>query len=220
MKLVIYGNSDFAELMNYYFTTDSQYNVVGFCVDKEFIKSDKFLDKPLIPLEEIERVFSPNKHKMFVAVGYKNMRLRGDLYKKVMKKGYEHVNYISTKAIIDESNIIGKNNAILHSVVLEPFSKIGDNNIINTNAIICHHAEIMNDCFIAAKSLIGGFTIIKNNCFLGFSSTILQKLIIEDETLIAAGSIVNKSSLKCDFLAGVPAKFISNHKQNGIKIKG
>ena len=71
MKLVIYGNSDFAELMNYYFTTDSQYNVVGFCVDKEFIKSDKFLDKPLIPLEEIERVFSPNKHKMFVAVGYR-----------------------------------------------------------------------------------------------------------------------------------------------------
>ena len=220
MKIIIYGNSDFAELMHYYFTTDSIYEVIGFCVDKDYIKSDKFLNIPLVPFEIVDKVFPPTEYKMFVAVGYKNMRLRKELYKKTIDKGYSHINYISSKAVVDKSNIIGKNNAILHNVVLEPFSKIGDNNIINTNVIICHHAEILNDCFIAAKTLVGGFTIIKNNCFLGFSSTILQKLIIEDETLIAAGSIVNKSSLKCDFLAGVPAKFISNHKQNGIKIKG
>lgn len=37
----IYGNSDFAELIYYYFTNDSNIEVVGFCVDKDFIKSDK-----------------------------------------------------------------------------------------------------------------------------------------------------------------------------------
>lgn len=220
MKLVIYGNSDFAELIYYYFTNDSKYEVVGFCVDKDFIKSDKFLDKPLVSFEEVEKIFPPNEYKMFVAVGYKNMRLRAKLYKKTVDKKYEHINYISSKSIIDESNIIGKNNAILHGVVLEPFAKIGDNNIINTNVAICHHANIMNDCFIAAKSLVGGFTTIKNNCFIGFSSTILQKLIIEDETLVAAGSIVNKNSSKFDFLEGTPAKVVSNHKENGIEIKG
>lgn len=220
MKLVIYGNSDFAELMYYYFTNDSKYEVVGFCVDRDFIKNDKFLDKPLIAFEEIEKIFSPDEYKMFVAVGYKNMRLRTKLYKKTFDKGYEHVTYISSKAIVDKSNIIGKNNAILHGVVLEPFAKIGNNNIINTNVTICHHAEIMNDCFIAAKSLVGGFTLIKNNCFLGFSSTILQKLIIEDETLVATASVVNKNSSKYDFLVGTPAKAISNHIENGIEIKG
>lgn len=220
MKLIIYGNSDFAELMDYYFTNDSKYEVVGFCVDRDFIKSDKFLGKTLVAFEEVEKTFPPNEYKMFVAVGYKNMRLRVELYNKTLDKGYEHINYISSKAIVDKSNIIGKNNAILHSVVLEPFVKLGDNNIINTNTIICHHAEIMNDCFIAAKSLVGGFTIIKNNCFIGFSSIVLQKLIIEDETLIAAGSLVNKSSSKFDFLVGTPAQVVSNHKEKGIQIKG
>lgn len=219
MKLVIYGNSDFAELMYYYFTSDSNYEVFGFCVDKEFIKSNKFLGKPLVPFEEVERIFSPSEYKMFVAVGYKNMRLRAKLFEKTIEKKYEHINYISSKSILDESNILGKNNAILHGVVLEPFAKIGDNNIINTNVTICHHSEIMNDCFIAAKSLVGGFTIIKNNCFIGFASTILQKLIIEDETLVAAGSIVNKNSSKFDFLVGSPAKVVSNHKENGIEIE-
>jgi UDP-N-acetylbacillosamine N-acetyltransferase len=220
MKLIIYGNSDFAELMYYYFTNDSQYEVVGFCVDRDFIKSDKLLDKPLVAFEEVEKIFPPDEYKMFVAVGYKNMRLRVKLYSKSVDKGYKHINYISSKAIVDESNIIGKNNAILYGVVLEPFAKIGNNNIINTNTIVCHHAEIMNGCFIAAKSLVGGFTVIKNNCFIGFSSTILQKLIIEDETLVAACSLVNKNSSKFDFLVGTPAKTISNHKENGIQIKG
>ena len=220
MKIIIYGNSDFAELMYYYFTTDSMYEVVGFCVDKTYIKNDKFLNIPLVPFEIVDEVFPPNEYKMFVAVGYKNMRLRKKLYKKTVDKGYDHVNYISSKAINDDSNIIGKNNAILHNVVLEPFCKIGNNNVINTNVIICHHAEIMNDCFIAAKTLVGGFTIIKNNCFLGFSSTILQKLVIEDETLVAASSVVNRNSFKYDFLAGTPAKSISQHEVNGIEING
>lgn len=220
MKIIIYGNSDFAELMHYYFTTDSIYEVIGFCVDKDYIKSDKFLNIPLVPFEIVDKIFPPTEYKMFVAVGYKNMRLRKELYKKTIDKGYSHINYISSKAVVDKSNIIGKNNAILHNVVLEPFSKIGDNNIINTNVIICHHAEIMNDCFIAAKTLVGGFTIIKNNCFLGFSSTILQKLVIEDETLVAASSVVNRNSFKYDFLAGTPAKLISQHEVNGIEIKG
>ena len=220
MKIIIYGNSDFAELMHYYFTTDSIYEVIGFCVDKDYIKSDKFLNIPLVPFEIVDKVFPPTEYKMFVAVGYKNMRLRKELYKKTIDKGYSHINYISSKAVVDKSNIIGKNNAILHNVVLEPFSKIGNNNVINTNVIICHHAEIMNDCFIAAKTLVGGFTIIKNNCFLGFSSTILQKLVIEDETLVAASSVVNRNSFKYDFLAGTPAKSVSQHEVNGIEIKG
>mgnify|MGYP000440944338 CR=1 FL=1 len=147
MKLVIYGNSDFAELMYYYFTNDSKYEVVGFCVDKDFIKSDNFLDKPLVSFEEVEKIFPPNEYKMFVAVGYKNMRLRTKLYKKTVDKRYEHINYISSKSIIDESNIIGKNNAILHGVVLEPFAKIGDKNFIlpsknDVNRLVdfCHPA--------------------------------------------------------------------------------
>ena len=92
------------------------YEVVGFCVDEDFIKSDNFLDKPLVSFEEVEKIFPPNEYKMFVAVGYKNMRLRAKLYEKTVDKKYEHINYISSKAIIDESNIIGKNNAILHGV--------------------------------------------------------------------------------------------------------
>ncbi len=220
MKIIIYGNSDFAELMHYYFTVYSKYEVVAFCVDKEYINSKTFLNKPLIAFEDIKELYDIDNYQFFVAVGYKNMRARKLLYEKVKAKGYKFVSFISPKANVDESNIIGDNNAILHNAVLEPFAKVGNNNIINTNSIICHHAEIFNDCFIAANSLIGGFTKVKNNCFIGFSSTILQKLVIEDETLIAAGTLMPNDSKKYTMYAGIPAKVKSTHQDNGIQLKG
>lgn len=220
MKLVIYGNSDFAELISYYFLSDSDYEIAGYCVDRVFINDSTFLDKPLIAFEEIESIFPPTQYHMFIAIGYKNMRLRKALFKKTKDKGYIHANFISSKAHVDSSNLMGENNAILHNVVLEPFAKLGNNNIINTNVTVCHHAVIEDDCFIAANSLIGGYSIIKNNCFIGFSATILHKLTLENETLIAAGTLMNQNSTAYTMYAGIPAKVISNHQKQGIQLKG
>lgn len=220
MKLIIYGNSDFAELMYYYFSTDSIDEVVAFCVDRAYLTDATFLDKPQVAFEDLEANYPVEKFHVFVAVGYKSMRLRKRLFDKVKSKGYKCANYISTKACIDESNILGENNALLHHVVLEPFAKLGDNNIINTKALICHHAEIKNDCFVAANSVIGGFTRVNNNCFIGFSTTVLQKLTIEKETLLAAGTLMHVDSKAYTMYAGVPAKEIREHAEDGILIKG
>lgn len=219
MDIVIYGNSDFADLMDYYFSSDSDCNVIGFCVEEKYIKSSTFKGKPLVAFENVEKHFPIDKVKMFVAVGYRSMRLRASLYKKTLSKGYRHVNYISSKCSIDKTCIVGNNNAILQGAVLEPFSKIGNNNVLYTNVIVCHHAEIGNDCFLSARSLVGGYTIIKDNSFLGFSSVILQKLVIDIETLIAAGSVVNKSYSEYQLLAGAPAKLKSTHRDLGIIIE-
>ena len=85
--------------------------------------------------------------------------------------------------------------------------------------MICHHAEVGDHSFIAANSLIGGYTKIKNNCFIGFSSTILHKLTIENETLLAAGALMTRSSEPFSKYKGVPAKKYDDHKSSGIEIK-
>jgi len=219
MKIIIYGNSDFAKLMYYYFSTDSHYEVLAFCVDRAYLKENNLFDIPVVPFETLEELYPPSSYKMFVAVGYRSMRVRKILFEKTKAKGYEHINYISSTVKIDKSHSIGTNNAFLSSVVLEPFVTIGNNNIINTGTIICHHALIDNHCFIGAKSLIGGFTQIKECCFIGFSSTILQKLFIEKETLIGAGSLMNRNSLAYTKYLGIPARMKNTHHKDGIKIE-
>jgi len=57
MDIIIYGNGDFAELMDYYFTSDSDYNVLGFCVEREYMQGKTFSGKPLVAFEEVESVY-------------------------------------------------------------------------------------------------------------------------------------------------------------------
>ena len=59
-KLVIFGVGEIGKLSYYYFTHDSNYKVVAFTVDKQFIKQEKFCDLPLIEFEKVEEII--NKH--------------------------------------------------------------------------------------------------------------------------------------------------------------
>jgi len=218
-KIIIYGKGDLAKLMLYYFHSDSFYEVVAFCVDDSFLDAESFCNLPLVSINKIKELYHPKKFKSFVAVGYSNMRNRVFMFDKIKSLGYECVNYISSKSLIDKSLSLGENNIILQGTIIEPFVTIRDNNIIWTSCVICHNTTIGSHNFIASQSLIGGFSVIKDNCFLGFNSTILQNVTIEDETLVGAKSLVLSNSEKFSKLIGIPAKKITNHFKEGIIIK-
>ena len=46
-KIVIFGIGDFSSLANYYFTKDSDHEVVAFTVNEKYISDDTFEGKPL-----------------------------------------------------------------------------------------------------------------------------------------------------------------------------
>lgn len=217
MNIIIYGNGDFAKLMQYYFDTDSNYRTVVFCVDKEYIQEPIINNLPVVAFEDIENKYSNTEYKMFVAIGYSHMRVRKIIYKKAKNKGYELVNYISSKVTKDDSNIIGENNAILHNVVLEPFAKIGNNNILWSSSVICHNVVIKDHSFIASQSLVGGYSIVNDNCFLGFNSTIIHNIEVAEETLVGAKSLILKDTDKKSKYIGSVAKKVSEHHE-GIEI--
>lgn len=218
MKIIIYGNGDFGRLMYHYFDTDSEYKVVAFCADNKYIVENTFCKLPLIAFEDIETLYPAEEYKIFIAIGYSNMRARAEKYNNVRKKQYSCVNYIHSTAIVDQSLLLGENNAIFANVTIEPFVTIGDNNIIWSSATICHNVKIKNHSFLASQTLIGGFTIVNNNCFLGFNSTVLHNIEIAQETLIGAKALITKDTKKYSKYIGIPAKYVSSHEAEGIRI--
>lgn len=218
-NVVIYGKGDFAKLIFYFLENDSSYKVIAFCVDEEYLDSDTFCGKSLISFNEIDEKYPCNLYKAFVAIGYSNMRIRKVMYEKIKKKGYSCINYLSSKASISENMIIGENNVILANSVIEPFVEIGNNNIIWSSSNICHDVKIFSHCFLASQSLVGGFSIIKDNSFLGFNCTILQNLTVEKESLIGSNSLLLSNTEQYSKYLGNPAKMISKHEKEGIRIK-
>lgn len=217
-EILIFGIGPFAKLMNYYFENHSNYKVIAFTVNKEYITESIFENKPVIPFENIENIYPSENYKIFSAVGYKNMRNRKKKYNEIKNKNYTMVNFVSSKAVIEKNLVLGENNVIMHNVIIEPFAKIGDNNIFWTSSLICHDCIVGSHNFFASNSTIGGFSEIKNNCFIGFNSTVIDNIKIDDETLIGANSLILKNTEISTKYIGSPAKNIGNHYENGIII--
>src|SRR5437868_3682782 len=121
-KLVIIGDSAFAEIAFEYFTYDSPYEVAAFCVDKEYLKRDSLFNIPVVAFEELEKSYPPSQYKIYTALTYAKMnRVRAGFYKRAKQKGYSFASYISSKAFVWRNVTIGENTFIFENNVIQPF---------------------------------------------------------------------------------------------------
>ena len=100
-KIVIFGDGDIAEIAHFYFTHDSEHIVAAFCVDREFLKTDRLCDLPVVAFEDLEKHYSPGEYQMFVALSYSKINVfRAEKCQASKAKGYTLVSYVSSRATV------------------------------------------------------------------------------------------------------------------------
>tara|TARA_Y100000385_G_C12814927_1_gene517761 strand:- start:25 stop:711 length:687 start_codon:yes stop_codon:yes gene_type:complete len=192
-KIILFGTGEISELAYFYFTNDSQYEVVAFCCDKEYKKADSFCDLPLFSLEEIISEFPPKKYKMHVALSYSRLnQTRQDKYHQVKKNGYELVNYISSKSVYWNDLEIGDNCFILENQTIQPKVKIGNNVMIWSGNHLGHGCSIDDHTYLSSHICISGHTNIGKRCFIGVNSHFKDFINIGNDVVIAMGTSVNR----------------------------
>jgi sugar O-acyltransferase (sialic acid O-acetyltransferase NeuD family) len=214
-KIVIFGTSQIAQLAKYYFDIDSSYEVVAFTVDKNYITSDSFEDKPLVPFEEIKKLYPPSEYKMFIALSYSKMnKIREAKYFSSKELGYELVSYVSSKCSYLTQFKHGDNCFILEDNTIQPFVKIGNNVTLWSGNHIGHHSEIKDHNFISSHVVVSGSCIVESNCFLGVNCTIGHEVTLAKETILGAGSsVVKNTEEKGVYLAPRSTKFTKDSDQ-------
>ncbi len=194
-KIIIFGTGDIAQIANYYFEKDTQHEVVGFTVNSSYIKEKEFEGKPVISFENIENEYSPNDYKLFIALSYSKMnKIREQKYDEAKAKGYALASYISSKCSYMSQFECGDNCFIFEDNTIQPFVKIGSNVTLWSGNHIGHHSTVHNHNFISSHVVISGHCEIKSNCFIGVNATLHNNVIVEKETLIAAGAIISKNT--------------------------
>jgi len=196
-KLVIFGAGVIARMAHYYFTRDTEHEVVAFTVDEKYRSSDRFLDLPLVPLEGIEKRYAPAEYKMFVGLGYARMnKAREEKYHQMKAIGYELVSYVSSRCSFLTDHPVGDNCFILEDNTIQPFVKIGNNVTLWSGNHIGHDAVIEDHCFLTSHVVVSGFTRIGHHSFLGVNATLRNDITIAPETLIGAGAIIMKDTVE------------------------
>ena len=190
-KLVIIGDSLFAEIAYEYFTYDSEYEVVGFSVEKDYLKRDTLFNLPITQFETLEKDYAPGGHKFYAANVYtQGNRLRTRLYREAKAKGFAPASYISSRAFVWRNCQIGEHCFIFEDNTVQPFVKIGDNVVLWSGNHIGHHSVIKDHCFISSHVVISGVCQVGEYCFMGVNSTVANNITIGNNCLVGAGALI------------------------------
>jgi sugar O-acyltransferase (sialic acid O-acetyltransferase NeuD family) len=216
-KVIIFGCQKTAEIAHHYLSTDSEHEVVAFCVNKRYLPRDKYLRSlPIVVFENIENLYSNREYSFFAPFNSGKMNtVKEDIYNSIKNKGYKMITFISSKASINNA-IIGENCFIQEFNVLQPFSKIGNNVMMWSSNNLGHHAEIKDHVTVTSQVVIAGKCIIGENSFLGISSTIRNDVEVAKGTLVALATVITRNTKEWGVYMGNPAKEIGGKISKSI----
>lgn len=178
-KLIIVGDSSFAEIAYEYFTYDSPYEVVAFSVEKAFLKQNTLMELPIVPFEALENMYSPNDYSIYVAIPYAELnQLRNRLMTTAKTLGFSLASYISSQAFLWRNVKLGEHCFIFENNTIQPFVTIENNVVLWSGNHIGHHSIIKENCFISSQVVISGHCTIGKNSFLGVNATIANNVEI------------------------------------------
>jgi sugar O-acyltransferase (sialic acid O-acetyltransferase NeuD family) len=192
-KLVIFGTGEIAELADYYFSQDSDYEVVAFTADDEFVTESSFRDRPLIKLSKLKDQFPAMDYEAHVALSYNKLnRIRKEKYLLMKEMGYTLASYICTKSVFWPDLNIGDNCLILENQTIQPTVTIGNNVMIWSGNHLGHGCTIKDHAYISSHVCISGHTVIGEACFIGVNSTFKDFITIGSEVFVTMGAGVTK----------------------------
>jgi sugar O-acyltransferase (sialic acid O-acetyltransferase NeuD family) len=198
-KAVVFGTGGFAEVVDFYLTRDSDYEVVAFTATAEAVQSATFRERPLIAFDDIGRRHPPEDHAMFVAVGYARLNaLREQFCNEARALGYTLLSYVCSKATTWGDTRIGDNVFIFEHNTLQPFVTIGNGSILWSGNHIGHHSTIGEYCFITSHVVISGYCKVGDRSFLGVNSTIADDTTIAEDNIVGPGSLIQKNTAPRD----------------------
>lgn len=192
-KLVLFGDSAFAEVAYEYFSVDSSYEVVGFTVSQSHFHKKELFGLPVVPFEEVMKVFPPRHCEMFIALVYNEFNIiRARFFDEARSKGYRLASFVSSDACVWRNARLGSNCFVFEQNVIQPFVSVGDNVVFWSGNHIGHHSRIGSHNFFASHVVISGGVEIGDHNFFGVNSTVVNDVKVGSYCLVGAGTLINK----------------------------
>lgn len=216
-KVVIFGNSLYAELYHFCLTHDSPCEVAAFTVDREYITDTSLFGLPVVPFDEVERLFPPAAYSMIVSVSFQKVNsVRERKYREAREKGYRLIRYVSSRAVTWPNLEIGDNCVIGAHCTVEPFVTIGNNVTVTTSVTVGHHVTVGDNVFIAPGAILLGGVTVGDNSLIGANATIKEGVTIGRECIIGTGVSITSNTVERGVYVNRPPE-LSPRRSNELR---
>jgi sugar O-acyltransferase (sialic acid O-acetyltransferase NeuD family) len=167
--------------------------------------------------DEILEKFSPGIVCLAIGLGVgsessqltSQLKRRFEIFTNLSNQGYFFPSLVHPNAWVAKGSSIGNGVQLFSGSVVQPGCTIGDLTIINTKASIDHDSTIGKACHFAPGATCGGTVEVGSHAHIGMSATILPNIKIGDNTIVAAGSVVNMDVSAGEKIGGTPAKVMT-----------
>lgn len=218
-EIVVFGAGDIAALADFYFTHDSPRRVAAFTVDAAFVKDSTYLDRPLVPFEEVASHYPPDRFDLFVAISYAKLNaVRIAKTAAARAIGYQLASYVSSRATTFADLTHGDNCFILENNVIQPFARIGANVTLWSGNHIGHHSTIEDNVFMASHVVVSGGVRVGEASFVGVNVTLRDHVTIGARCVLGAGALVLDNLPDGSVVAprGTEISPVPSHRLRGI----
>jgi sugar O-acyltransferase (sialic acid O-acetyltransferase NeuD family) len=194
-KIVIAGNAITAEILFTYLCRDARYEVAGFTVDDDFVVQSGAGYPLTVGLSEAVSAFSPNTHRVIMALGYSDLnRTREVMFRRLKAMGYGFETYTHPEARVYTDNPLGEGSVVLPGAVIEPHAQVGANTMVWSNVTLAHHSSVGDHCWVAAGTVVSGQAKVLRNTFLGVSCTVVNAVTVGEFNVVGAAALISRDT--------------------------
>ena len=194
-KVILAGSAITAEILLAYLKQDARYEVVGFTVDDDYFVQGSLADSCTVALSEAVNAFSPNSHRVIMAMGYHDLnRAREAMFSRLKSMGYAVETYIHPDARVYTDAALGEGSVVLPGATIEPHAQVGANTMIWCNVTVAHHSSLDAHCWAATGTVISGQAKVLHNTFLGVGSTVVNAVTVGEFNVIGAGALISRDT--------------------------
>jgi sugar O-acyltransferase (sialic acid O-acetyltransferase NeuD family) len=201
MKVIVIGSSGHAKVIIDAINKGRHYEAVGLIDDFRPI-GETTLGIPVIGKVDDIEVHKELNCSWIIGIGDNKQRHR--IYSKLMELKLNYINVIHPSAIIGNDVDYGVGNFIAAGSIINSGTRIGNHCIINTGAQLDHDNVIGDFVSIAPKAALAGNVTVEMGSYIGMGANVIEKITISRQTVIGAGSLVNRNIARFKVAFGVP----------------
>ncbi|MEE9543364.1 MAG: hypothetical protein V3V95_06250 [Thermodesulfobacteriota bacterium] len=197
MDVLLYGAGLLGTQMHYLVETyfKDKMKVVGFVDDVQ--QKGVSVTGNLKNLGSLEEVcnggdYPPEKVRMILAIGYSNMKGRGDAFRRAKGLGYGFESIVHPGAHVEKNVSLGEGVMVLAGAIIDQFTVVKDMNYLDIGVKVGENSVIEENNYFSSGTTIAGSVKIGSNNFFGLDTTVVNDVSIGSNNSINAKSLIYK----------------------------
>lgn len=188
MRLLIYGSREFAEVVR---------DLAAACGHECAGHIDDYTTGPGIlgDYSFCRLQYPPSEYGVVLAVGYKDLAARWNLFQTLRCDGYELPALVHPEAYVRDKTRIGAGTMVMARAIVDVAARVEELSVLWPGVIVNHHSVIGVNSFVSPNATICGCTTVGGHSFIGAGAVIVDHVTVPEGSFVRAGSVFTANSL-------------------------